>query len=426
MGLIKRAFAFKDTIGNSNAILNLSYYVADLITEIPLSGMNKGDLLVCLENLKFYIADSSTSWNAKISEACIPTGNNGFIFYNDPKLTDLRNPLPHTHPQYADVTNYNTQIALKVNTSDGRLSDNRNPLPHVHPQYADITNYNTQIANKVDSADGRLSDNRNPLPHAHPQYADVTNYTTQIALRILTSDGRLSDSRNPLPHIHPQYADVTNYNTQIALRVLTSDGRLSDNRNPLPHIHPQYADVTNYNTKIQTNLEPVTSQRIFVPVLAINGTFLLVSATAYFVYLGRTLQAITPKFVEFWVTTLGAGTQVAEIGLFSSPNPPNKTAQNMTLLVSTATLDSLTTTGIKRNTSAFATSIPANTHLWAGIRTAMATTQPTLRSVQDDWGQGLIETLASAAALTTAGPWAGVIPAAATQILCPALKVTMD
>lgn len=173
-----------------------------------------------------------------------------------------------------------------------------------------------------------------------------------------------------------------------------------------------------------TNVEDV--QRVFLSKLSVSGTFLLVSGTAYFVYLGRTVQQITPKFVEFHVSTLGAGAQTAEVGFFSTPNPPNKSAQSLTKLISSGTVDALTSTGMKRNTSAFNTAIAAGTHLWAGIRTAMATTQPTIVALIADMLQGHVQSTAGAAALSGAGPWTGAIIAINTASICPNLRGTLD
>jgi len=174
-------------------------------------------------------------------------------------------------------------------------------------------------------------------------------------------------------------------------------------------------------------LDDSSSQRVFMSCLAPGAAgFLLISGTAYFVYLGRTKKAFTPKYVEFHVSTIGAGAQTAEVGFFSTPAAPNKAAQSLSKLDSTGTVDALTSTGVKRNTSAFSTSIPAGTHLWAGIRTAMVTTQPTIWGIGVDMAQGQILALAAAGVLTGAGPWAGAIIAASTSMVCPDLRGTMD
>jgi hypothetical protein len=156
------------------------------------------------------------------------------------------------------------------------------------------------------------------------------------------------------------------------------------------------------------------------------GTFLGISGTAYWVYLGRTVKPVTIKFVECHVSTAGAGTQAAEIALCSSPNPPNKAAATLTKLVADATIDALTGTGVKRNTNALNYAVAAGTHLWAGIRTAMATTQPTYRALGIDMAQGRVLSTGSAGALTGTGPWTGAIIAASTSGICPDLRLTLD
>ncbi len=122
----------------------------------------------------------------------------------------------------------------------------------------------------------------------------------------------------------------------------------------------------------------------------------------------------------------GVGAQTAEVGLFSSTGPPAKANKTLTKLVSTGTVDNLTGTGVMRNTGAFATAVGVGTYLWAGIRTAMATTQPTLLAMTGDMAQGNILSTVGAGALTAAGPWTGAIIAAAVTAQCPDLRATLD
>ena len=156
------------------------------------------------------------------------------------------------------------------------------------------------------------------------------------------------------------------------------------------------------------------------------GTFLIISGTAYYVYVGRIVADITVVSVEFHVTTAGAGAQTAEVGLFSSTNPPNKSAQTLTKIAATGTVDSLTTTGMKRNTASFAQAVSKGTHLWAAFRTAMATTQPTVAGLAGDFSEGHILTTTGGGALTGLGSAAGTIPAIATATIAPNLRVTLD
>lgn len=141
--------------------------------------------------------------------------------------------------------------------------------------------------------------------------------------------------------------------------------------------------------------------------LSLAGTLLLVSETAYWVYLGRTTGSVVPAKCLVPVTTAGVGAQTAEVGFFSTPAPPNAAAQVMTKIVATGTVAALTATGAKSNSTDFATSVAENTHLWAGLRTAMATTQPTCAALFGDMSQGSILSMAAATAFTGAGPWTG-------------------
>lgn len=195
---------------------------------------------------------------------------------------------------------------------------------------------------------------------------------------------------------------------------------------PLKLLGGQIVKMPVGDTVDLTSVEGSDTQRVFMSNLQGNAGFTLISGVAYFVYLGRIVSAITPKFVEFHVSTIGAGAQTAETGFFSSPSAPNKTAQSLTKLITTATLDALTSTGVKRNTAAFSTSIPSGTHLWAGIRTAMATTQPTIWGIGLDMAQGQVLSTAAAGVLTAAGPWSGAIIAASTAMICPDLRGLLD
>ena len=169
-------------------------------------------------------------------------------------------------------------------------------------------------------------------------------------------------------------------------------------------------------------------QRVLRTGLPLTATsFAGASARAYFVYLGKTLRAITPKHVEVHINPAGSGAQTAEVGLFSTPSAPDRTAKTFTKLVATGTVDDLTTTGLKRNPTAFTVEIPAGTHLWAGVRTAMATTQPTyLPGIFHDRALGAVQWCTAAAALTGAGPWTGEVQVASNSTLAPDITVTLD
>lgn len=143
--------------------------------------------------------------------------------------------------------------------------------------------------------------------------------------------------------------------------------------------------------------------------------FTMVSGDAMFVYLGLVKVARTVNFVKFFVGTIGAGAQTAEVGLFSTPAAPNGSGQSLTSLGSTNALDALTATGIKGNSNPLAVAVPAGTHLWAGLRTAMVTTQPAIGGVGLDYAQGHILKCAASGVLTGAGPFVGTVLAAAAS-----------
>lgn len=189
--------------------------------------------------------------------------------------------------------------------------------------------------------------------------------------------------------------------------------------------------VGNTNALI-TNVEPAHAQRVFRSALAAHpvaavGAFILITGTAYYVYIGRAVKDLTLAFVEYHVTTAGAGAQTAEVGLFTTPQAPNKAAQTLTKVAATGTLNALTATGVGRNTATLAAAIKAGNHIWAAIRTAMATTQPTLTALNPhDMSEGHILTTTGGGALTGLTTAAGALVAVGTALTCPELRVTLD
>lgn len=149
-------------------------------------------------------------------------------------------------------------------------------------------------------------------------------------------------------------------------------------------------------------------------------------ATAYFVYLGKTTRRLKCDKVLFNVTTGGASTQAGEVGLFSSPTAPNGAAQTLTCLAKDATLDDLTGTGVKGNTTAMGYDVPADTHLWAGYRVDMASTEPTVVGLTGDNSEGTILSLAAQSAFAVGSTYAGDLITAAFTWQAPALVVTVS
>lgn len=183
------------------------------------------------------------------------------------------------------------------------------------------------------------------------------------------------------------------------------------------------------DNRLLTSIERSTQQRVFRSDLSAHGnihTFVTISGTAYYVYIGRVVQDLTVKFVEFHITGAGAGTDTKEVGLFSTPTAPSKSTQTLTKIVATGTVDSGTTTGVKRNTTSFAQLVSKGTHLWAAARFALATTQPTCAGIAGDMTQGQILTTTGGGALTGLTTASGTIPTIGTATNTPDLSVTLD
>lgn len=135
-------------------------------------------------------------------------------------------------------------------------------------------------------------------------------------------------------------------------------------------------------------------ERVYRSLLLNNASLSVSNDRAYFVYVGKTRATTTPKYVSFHVTTAGIDSNYdTEVGLFSSPDAPNKGNKTLTKLTSwftgfSAGSDLLNSVGIKRNIVQFSTSVPSQTHLWTGYRSNVNDTSPILAALTRDWGEG--------------------------------------
>lgn len=178
------------------------------------------------------------------------------------------------------------------------------------------------------------------------------------------------------------------------------------------------------------NLEVAGSQRVFQSqAIRVAASFLTITGVAYWIYIGRTLASITPKYVEGYLNVLGATLTLAEAGIFSTPLPPCKAAQTLTKIAAVAVWDSLTVgLGVKRS-AVMGTAVPPGTNLWIGAKFAF-TTLPSFGGLIYDNLQGGVLITSAAAAFSTAGPWTGALPAAvvaaAATTNCPNLQLTLD
>lgn len=176
------------------------------------------------------------------------------------------------------------------------------------------------------------------------------------------------------------------------------------------------------------------AQRKVKPVASTGAaTFLFISGTAYFLYLGYTLRAFVPKYVAGHLHTVSTTNSVGEAGFFTTPLPPNKAGQTLTPVASafkTAWDDLTTPAGPRRvgNAVALAISIPAGVHLWAGARFATGGNQPTFWGTHVDALGGEVLTTAAAAAFDGTTTYAGLVPsiAAVNTAIAPMLWAEMD
>lgn len=157
---------------------------------------------------------------------------------------------------------------------------------------------------------------------------------------------------------------------------------------------------------------------------AIAAGLLVVSDTAYWVYLGYFSSFTILNNVYFNVVTQGAGTGAGQVAFATTPAGPNRASQVLTKLAAGTATD-LTAAGIGSG-AVSATHVEAGSHVWAGFRSALSITQPTLYAQGGDMGQGAFLTTAAAGALTGAGPWTGAVPASALTAQVPVLLGTKD
>ena len=158
--------------------------------------------------------------------------------------------------------------------------------------------------------------------------------------------------------------------------------------------------------------------------LSNNTGTILVEQTLYAVYLGRTKRAITVANVFCHVVTIATGTQTAEMGLATSADAPDGNSKTLTKLVASGSLDALTGTGIKGPSSALNQAVSAGVHLWAVMRTAMSSNEPTCLAVTGDLNRGYVLVATGQSAITGLTSWTGAVPTLGNGGVAPLLFAT--
>lgn len=156
------------------------------------------------------------------------------------------------------------------------------------------------------------------------------------------------------------------------------------------------------------------NQDVWYPQWQDESSFVITSDTAYFIYLGKALGAVTIPYVQFVVAVAAGAATPGEVGLFTTPLAGGNGNQTLTKVEATGTITALNSTGEKRNTSAFTTAFANEAHCWLGMRAATSAPLPNCRSVIGRAGRPLILTTATAGALTSSSTFAGVVPAFST------------
>lgn len=170
--------------------------------------------------------------------------------------------------------------------------------------------------------------------------------------------------------------------------------------------------------------------RILQSRLTKTSGFLPTTGVAYWVYVGRVPVTKILKQIRSVLTVNAVGAATIELALASGAAPGVGVNQTLVKVWAEGAIDQdLTTGAIKlfRNNAANAVASGV-IHAWLGIRTAYATTQPTLAGLTRYYGNGELCSTAAAGALTGAGPWTGTAIAFATPTTIPGpdLWATMD
>lgn len=182
-------------------------------------------------------------------------------------------------------------------------------------------------------------------------------------------------------------------------------------------------NLTSTRWELQTNIFPTPIlgllndykfDKVFKPrIPTIAGGVVPADQAVIFLYMGFATRPLTINWVSAMLTGNYTSMTASEVGLFSSPGPPDKGNLTMTKLTSQTITASLTAGAPKvvRNNTAMATVIPAGTHWWAAIRIDYNVLgSGSWRAVAGDFGGGNIQSVVSATTMASASSYAATIP----------------
>jgi hypothetical protein len=156
------------------------------------------------------------------------------------------------------------------------------------------------------------------------------------------------------------------------------------------------------------------------------SSFLTVTNTAYWVYIGQTSRALRAQYIYFFVSVQAAGDQVQELALATSSAGPDRAAKTLSVVaVQTTAGDYEAAAGSFHNTTSFEYTVPGATHLWLGCRFAWTNTptQPSINALGLDLNSGSILRTATPGVLAV-GSYTGALvtqSATLTTVMSPDL-----
>lgn len=133
--------------------------------------------------------------------------------------------------------------------------------------------------------------------------------------------------------------------------------------------------------------------RVGEPMVQSVGNSQTVSGRGYFNYMGLVTEPETVLYIacEMAPSTPGVGTVTNEWALFSAPTAPTYgVAPTLTRLASTASGGVFTSSSVTVRSAALNYAPAINTHLYAGMRVVMGTTQPKLVFATGDMNCGFL------------------------------------
>lgn len=161
-----------------------------------------------------------------------------------------------------------------------------------------------------------------------------------------------------------------------------------------------------------------------------NG-LLPTNSTAYFSYVmtNKYPAKINTIWTKLHQGSTGSGQTSAELGLFSTPLPPNGSGQTLTKLIASSVATGagdFTQAGpamVKQSGGNLNYTIPAGVNLWCGVRLSI-TSQPSFSGLAGTPALGESLQVASCPVFTSQTSFTGVLPA--VNGIAPGLFCTVD